>query len=76
MIDHFIHEFRNGPDKFSHRGGCSMHQFISASVTQDIFNVLTIREVAKRTVVIQDAHPDINRESALSKDLFAGRMSE
>jgi hypothetical protein len=36
--------------------------------------VLRIREIAKRTSVIQDLNPDVNRESVLSKDLFSGRL--
>ena len=53
-----------------------MRNFIDVCNKLDIFNVLSIREMAKRTAVIQDINPDINRESALKKDLFAGRMSE
>ena len=53
-----------------------MKDFIKACQKQDIFNVLRIREVAKRTAVISNTNPDINRESVLSKDLFAGRLSQ
>lgn len=42
---------------------------------QDIFDVLQIREVAKRTNVIENLNPNISRESALSKDLFGGRLT-
>lgn len=35
-----------------------------------------IRGVAKVKIEIEDANPYINRDSMLSKDLFAGRLSE
>ena len=36
---------------------------------------MNIREVAKRTSIIEDTNPEINRESVLSADLFGGRLS-
>ena len=37
---------------------------------------MQIREVAKITNVIEDSNPHINSESAISKDLFGGRLSQ
>lgn len=37
--------------------------------------MINIREIAKRTNVIEDANPEINRDSVLSQDLFGGRLS-
>lgn len=56
-------------------GMISMRQFVDMCHTQDIFDVLQIREVAKRTNIIENLNPNISRESTLSKDLFGGRLS-
>ena len=80
VIDHFMIEFRNtnGPggrnSNLSSR--ITMKQFVNACEAQDIFNVMHIRGVAKVKIEIEDANPYINRDSMLSKDLFAGRLSE
>ena len=53
-----------------------MRQFIKTCVANDLFNVMHIREVAK--CMVENPNPENNghRESALSRDLFGGRLSE
>lgn len=36
----------------------------------DLFNVMMVRELAKKTHLISDINPNINRETALERDLF------
>ena len=55
-------------------GRVSGSQFIEKSMELQIFNVLQIREVAKKTILIADHNPDINRDAVLSKGLFTERL--
>lgn len=43
----------------------SVHEFIEKSKQIEIFNVLMIREVAKKTMHISDHNPRINREAMM-----------
>lgn len=49
----------------------SVHEFIQKSKQVEIFNVLMIREVAKKTMHISDHNPRINREAMMQKGLFS-----
>lgn len=53
-----------------------MKQFVDKCKTSDIFNVMNIREVAKRTNAIGDINPQINSNALSSRDLFNGRLSQ
>ena len=48
----------------------TVRQLVDAAKSLDLFNVVMIRELAKRTQVISDINPNINRETALERDLF------
>lgn len=55
----------------------TVYEFIQRSKQIEIFNVLMIREVAKRTMLISDHNPRINREAMMQKGLFSGnRLAE
>ena len=41
-----------------------------------MFNVLQIREVAKKTILISDHNPEINRDAVLSQGLFAENLGK
>ena len=56
-------------------GRITMRSFIDQCRDHDIFNVLSIREVAKNTHVLENNLPNVNRETSLSSDLFGGRLS-
>ena len=49
-------------------------QFIEKARQLEIFNVLQIRETAKKTILISDHNPEINRDAVLSKGLFTDRL--
>lgn len=55
-------------------GRISAFQFIEKAKELQIFNVLHIREVAKKTMLIADHNPNINRDTVLSKGLFTERL--
>ena len=56
-------------------GRVSGLQFIEKSKELQIFNVLQIREVAKKTILIADHNPNINREAVLERGLFTERLN-
>eukprot|EP00353_Schmidingerella_taraikaensis_P007397 CAMPEP_0185592494 /NCGR_PEP_ID=MMETSP0434-20130131/68102_1 /TAXON_ID=626734 ORGANISM="Favella taraikaensis, Strain Fe Narragansett Bay" /NCGR_SAMPLE_ID=MMETSP0434 /ASSEMBLY_ACC=CAM_ASM_000379 /LENGTH=81 /DNA_ID=CAMNT_0028218329 /DNA_START=778 /DNA_END=1023 /DNA_ORIENTATION=+ len=54
-----------------------MKAFIEGSAQYDVFNVLAIREVAKRTAVITDTNVNQVKDSQQSdRELFGGRLSQ
>ena len=63
---------------YSTTRGIKVKQFIDQCQALDVFNVLSIREVAKRTNVMQENQINLSgeRDSNLSRDLFGGRLSE
>ena len=73
VINHYITEFTNY-ELQSLSGRVSGLQFIEKSKELQIFNVLQIREVAKKTMLIADHNPNINREAVLDKGLFTERL--
>ena len=75
VIDHYISMFKGGEELAAATGRISMRQFIDSCKKHDIFNVLQIRDAAKHTQILENANPNINRESLLSTDLFGGRLS-
>eukprot|EP00354_Favella_ehrenbergii_P012419 CAMPEP_0170450726 /NCGR_PEP_ID=MMETSP0123-20130129/169_1 /TAXON_ID=182087 /ORGANISM="Favella ehrenbergii, Strain Fehren 1" /LENGTH=81 /DNA_ID=CAMNT_0010712109 /DNA_START=789 /DNA_END=1034 /DNA_ORIENTATION=+ len=54
-----------------------MKAFIEGSAQYDVFNVLAIREVAKRTAVITDNNVNQVKDSQQSdRELFGGRLNQ
>ena len=49
----------------------SVLDFIQKSSQLEIFNVLQIREIAKKTILISDHNPRINRDALISKGLLS-----
>ena len=49
----------------------SVLDFIQKSKQLEIFNVLQIREIAKKTILISDHNPRINRDALISKGLLS-----
>ena len=50
--------------------GITVRQFIDTAKQLDIFNLAAVREMANTTQVISDMNPQVNRDTALSRDLF------
>ena len=75
VIDHFICKFKQNENATNSKSRISMRRFVEACKEQDIFNVLSIREVAKSTNTIENTNPHISRQSLGEKDLFASRES-
>ena len=50
--------------------GITVRQFIDTAEQLDIFNIAAVREMANMTQVISDMNPQVNRDTALSRDLF------
>mmetsp|Transcript_30591 Transcript_30591/g.37736 ORF Transcript_30591/g.37736 Transcript_30591/m.37736 type:complete len:158 (+) Transcript_30591:610-1083(+) len=70
VIDHYLSLFKNG-------GPVTMKAFIEGSAQYDVFNVLAIREVAKRTAVITDNNVNQVKDSQQSdRELFGGRLNQ
>jgi len=67
VIEHFMGLFRYG--------AITMNDFIKSCEEHKAFNVLEIREVAKRTAVMRDSNPHINKDAMSDKELFGGRLS-
>ena len=74
VIDTIIRDFKSGKEGAS--GRITMRQFVDQCHTHDIFNVIKIREIAKRTTVLANANPNINRESTQGLDLFSFGVPE
>merc|ERR1712083_60403 len=75
VISHYISEFKGGDfSNQSMSGRISAIQFIEKAQELQIFNVLQIREVAKKTMLIADHNPNINRDAVLDKGLFTERL--
>ena len=54
----------------------SVHGFVEKCKNIDLFSVDMVRAVARRTQVISDINPGINRDYALERDIFlTGRPS-
>ena len=77
VVDHYMTEFKGGQFVTSVTGPITVLDFIQKSKQLEIFNVLQIREVAKKTILISDHNPRINRDALISKGLFsANRYAE
>ena len=55
--------------------GITVRQFIDTAKQLDIFNLAAVREMANTTQVISDMNPQVNRDTALSRDLFHSGLS-
>ena len=75
VINHYITEFKGGQFSEAVSGRISVMQFVEKAKKLEIFNVLQIREVAKKTMLISDHNPEINRDALLNKGLFTDRLS-
>ena len=71
-----MQEFYGGQFSSKFSGSISVSQFIERSRALDIFNVLQIREVAKKTILISDHNPEINRDAVLQEGLFAENLGK
>ena len=76
VINHYMQEFYGGQFSSKFSGSISVSQFIERSRALDIFNVLQIREVAKKTIFISDHNPEINRDAVLKEGLFAENLGK
>jgi len=63
-----MHEFRGS---HFNAGPVTVYDFIQKSKQLEIFNVLQIREIAKKTILISDHNPRINRDALIEKGLLS-----
>ena len=75
VIDNLLSEFKGGPGSKNMSGRISMQNFIDTAKRLNLYDVLSVRELAKVTQVITDLNPSVNREDLLEKDLFGDRKS-
>ena len=66
-----MQEFRGSQFNQHVPGPITVLDFIQKSQKLEIFNVLQIREIAKKTILISDHNPRINRDALISKGLFS-----
>ena len=71
VVEHYMTEFRGSSFNSNLNGPITVLEFIKRTRQLEIFNVLQIREIAKKTILISDHNPKINRDALISKGLFS-----
>jgi hypothetical protein len=66
VIDYYMSEFKGGSRSQNVTGRISVHQFIKKAKEMEIFEVMMVREVAKRTVHIELPQRPLNNDHQLA----------